>query len=275
MGAKLGNTAVRGTSAYRVPAVEHTLELLVQLRDNSGPRGRSLSEVCDAAEVPRSSGLTILRTLASHGYVRFDPDTRRYRLGSALVGLGLRASEDMAHADVLHSHLVYLEQKTHLTAILGRVVGENVLVVDKVEGSRDIRATASIGQLFPIAAGALGKAVFAYKDDGLVRDYVRRVGLPAYTQLAVRDLNGLQEELALVRKEGYSRSLEEYVCGVNGVGAPIFDASGQATLSVALLGLVSCLPSEKVDAAGLTVLGVARRMTAAIGGIWRGLEPHR
>lgn len=254
-----------------MPAVEHTVRLLNHLSQHAGSNGCPLTELCEGAGVPLSSGLNILRTLEANDYVRFEPDSKRYSLGWTLVaGIGLRASRGMGFPEILHTYLVRLEQQTQLTTLLNQLVGENVLVVDKVEGSRDVRASASIGHLSPASAGAPGKAMLAYQEEERILDYVGRVGLPAYTELAITDAQAFLEELTSVRKAGYARSLEEYVRGVNAVAAPVFDAAGRANLAVGVLGLTSFLPAERMEEFGALVVATGRQMTAAIGGVWPG-----
>lgn len=121
-----------------------------------------MTELCGEAGVPLSSGLNILRTLEANDYVRFEPDTRRYGFEWALVvGIGLRASQSLGFPDILHTYLVRLERQTQLTILLTQLVGESVLVVDKVEGSRDVRASASIGHLSPVrGVNAVAAPVF-------------------------------------------------------------------------------------------------------------------
>lgn len=259
-----------------MPAVEHTVRLLNHLSHHGGGTGCSLTELCEGAGVPLSSGLNILRTLEANDYVRFEPDSKRYKLGWTLVaGIGLRASRGMGFPEILHTYLVRLEQQTQLTTLLIQLVGESALVVDKVEGSRDIRASASVGHLSPVSAGAPGKAILAFQDEERVLDYISRVGLPAYTALAITDEQAFLAELASVRETGYARSIEEYAGGVNAVAAPVFDAAGRANLAVSVLGLTSFLPTGRAHEFGALVVAAGRQMTMAIGGTWpAGIPAH-
>lgn len=208
--------------------------------------------------------------------MRFEPDSKRYKLGWTLVaGIGLRASQGMGLPEILHTYLVRLEQQTQLTALLTQLVGENALVVDKVEGSRDVRASASVGHLSPASAGAPGKAMLAYQDEERVIDYIRRVGLPAYTEMAITDGTALLQDLASIREKGYATSIEQYVRGVNAVAAPVFDAAGRANLAVGVLGLTSFLPAERTAEFGALVVAVGQQMTSAIGGNQPAVIPTR
>jgi len=255
--------------SYSVPAVETAIKLLNYLKADAQGQ-RSLAEVCDALDIPRSSGFNIMKTMEKYGFVRFDNDSKRYSLGWALVELGARASEQMSYVEVLRPYLRALGRATGLTCVLAQRAGDNLIMLDKVESSNDIRVTATVGQLYPLAAGALGKVLMAYLDVEAIQSYVARRGLPRATQNAITDVGVFLEELVEVRRVGFAKSFEEYVRGVNVVASPIFDSAGRVELAVAALGLTSALPVEQVEEFGSKVLTVARQMTSALGGAWRG-----
>ncbi|MCL5264350.1 MAG: IclR family transcriptional regulator [Chloroflexi bacterium] len=255
--------------AYSVPAVETAIKLLNYLKANAHSQ-KSLAEVCDALGIPRSSGFNIMKTLEKHGFVKFDNDSKRYSLGWAMVELGTKASEQMNYVEVVRPYLRTLGRETSLTCVLAQRAGDQLLILDKVESSNDIRVTATVGQLYPLAAGALGKVLMAYLSSKDIESYLARYGLPSVTQNAITDIDVFLLELAEVRRVGFAKSLEEYVRGVNVVASPIFDASGGVSLTVAALGLVSALPAEQIEEFGSKVLSTAQRMTNTLGGAWQG-----
>lgn len=251
---------------YSVPAVENAARLLKHLQD-AGRRSMTLAEVCDAAGVPRSSGFAIMKTLEKHGLVRSDVN-KHYRLGWALVGLGASASEQTTSVEVLRPYLRALGEDTRLTCVLARRVGDELMIVEKIESTSDIRVTATVGRLYPLAAGALGKLLLAFAPQPTTNDYMSRRGLPSFTRSSITDPETFVQELTHIRSVGYARSLGEYVEGVNVVAAPVFSAGGEVDLTVATLGLASLLPPEKTDEFGARVLRAGREMTQAIGGPW-------
>lgn len=259
---------------YSVPAVETAIKLLNYLKANAQSQ-KSLAEACNTLGIPRSSGFNIMKTLEKHGFVRFDGESKRYSLGWALVELGTKASEQMNYVEVVRPYLRALGRDTGLTCVLAQRAEDQLMMLDKVESSNDIRVTATVGQLYPLSAGALGKALMAYLTEAEIRSYVARCGLPPFTPNAITDAELLRRELAEVRRIGFAKSLEEYVRGVNVVASPIFDASGGVSLTVAALGLTSALPVESIEEFGRKVLDTARQMTAALGGVWRGPAAHQ
>lgn len=255
--------------SYAVPAVETAIRLLNYLKTNAQSQ-KSLAEACDVLGIPRSSGFNIMKTLEKHGFVRFDDESKRYSLGWALIELGARASEQMSYVEVARPYLRALGRETTLTCVLAQRAGDQLLILDKVESSNDIRVTATIGQLYPLSAGALGKSLMAYLTEEEVRAYVASHDLPPFTPNAITDVEVLLRELARVRRCGFATSLEEYVRGVNVVASPVFDASARVVFTVAALGLTSALPVEQIEEFGNKVVSIARQITNALGGAWQG-----
>ncbi len=253
---------------YRVPAVERAIAMLEYLNEG-GSIKRSLAEICDSLEMPRSSGLNIVRTLEAHGFLQRDPGSGKYGLGWALVRLGLGAAHtNRAEEALLHPTLDQLAKETLLTSLLGRVLDEAIMIVDIVEGSRTPRATTSLGHLDPLQAGAPGKAALAFRPVEAVREYLARRGLPAYTNATITDMDVMLRELALIRERGYATSYGEYNEGVSSMASPVFNAQGDVAFCVFVLSLGD-LPSKgnSGDVAVLVKIA-AQRMTVALGGVW-------
>lgn len=256
---------------YLVPAVDRTVVLLTFLRNHKLGRA-TLSEICHATGTPRSSSLNILRTLEAHGFVRFDPESKKFSLGWALVELGARASQQLSHLEVVRPYLHLLEHALDLTCVLGQRLADQAIITDKVESARDVVPTAPVGQLYPLSAGALGKAMLAFQEEEEILSYVRFMGLPSFTEFSITRADDLLRELVDVRRLAYAISIEEYTRGVVAVAAPVFDVSGRVALCVGALGRSVLLPAPCLPEIGATVRETARQMTVAVGGTWRGPE---
>ncbi|MBI4317551.1 MAG: IclR family transcriptional regulator [Chloroflexi bacterium] len=256
---------------YSSPMVETAVKLLNYLKGNSD-RQKSLAEACTALDIPRSTGFTIMKTLERNNFVKFDPETKRYSLGWALVELGAKASEQMTDTEVIRPYLRDLGQETGLTCILSQRVAEQVMIVEKVEPPGDVRVAPSVGNVYPLVASAVGKAFLAYMEDAEIHSLIARHGLRVFTLNSITDVEVYLRQLAEVRRLGFATSLEEFALGVNVVASPIFDASGTVKLTVAILGLTPYLPNERIREFGGKALNAARLMTSALGGVWRGQE---
>ncbi len=254
--------------------MENAVRLLHYLGNPSNGEA-SLTEVCRGAGVPRSSGRNILNTLESFGLVRFDNRTRQYGLGWSLVQMGIHAQQQLGDLEaVIRPHLELLSRDTGVTCIMARLMGDYLLIRQKVESVADPRPTAVVNQLYPLTSGALGKAILAYMSETDVIDYARRMGLPAFTECSITSVDALLEDLKEVRRLGYAVSLGEYSPGVNSIACPAFDELGGSQLSLSALGLDSVLPLARVANVGAKVRRTAREITLALGGVWPDPEPE-
>lgn len=254
---------------YLVPALANAVAILNHLK-HPAHSSANLSDIAAAASIPTSTCLNILRTLVHYGFLSFEPESKQYRLGWALLELGARVADQLSHVEVLRPHLSALAKNLGLTCILGRAIGHQLMIIDKVEGTDDMRATTTVGQYHPLTSGAVGRALLAYWDEQDVLTYIREHGLPAYTAASITDPEAFRDSLAEVRRLGYAVSIEEYYEGVNAVASAVFENHGVPRLVVGALGLASVLTRERIPEAGRLVRRTAASMTAALNGHWPG-----
>ncbi len=253
---------------YSVPAIDAAAKILNFLKSHPHSQ-KSLAEMCRDLGIPRSSGFHIMRTLEKHSLVGFDSESKRYRLGWALIELGARATEQMDFVEAVRPFLRALARETNLNCVIAQRRGDQIVIVDKVESKSDISVRITLGQPNPLASGALGKALMAFQGEEDIHSYFTHHGLPAHNQYSISDLDDWMRELAKVREIGYAKSLGEFAIGVNTVAAPIFDRSGGVNLTLAAGDLGGNLPVENLDRVGIIVRALAQKATAALGGTWR------
>ena len=251
---------------YQVPALEHAIGLLRFLKQrNHRPWG--VSELSRGVKVNKSTCFTILKTLQRHGFVAYDDATKKYSLGTALIELGGAVASAVSGAVVAKPFLLDLFEELRLTSLLGRRVQDKVVIIDKAEVLDDLRVTVPLGQVLPLASGAMGRSLLSRMRDSEV-ERILRSEVPAGPRArkgAV--LTRLRRELEEVRQRGYAESLGEIQAGINSVAAPIFDHQGHAVLTIGVIGLGSALPPRSLPRCGRKVREMASLITRAIGGI--------
>lgn len=258
-----GRTAHRD---YTVPSVDAAVRILRWLGGRRGP----LSEVGAALGISKSTAFAILRTLEREGLVEHDGETRRYSLGVELLALGEAAAaqlDDLAAARVPLSALV---AETGLTGLVARPIERGLLIVHTDEGTADVRATMSVGQVVPLGAGAVGKAHLAFSGTDPRRAGWRPV---QYTPRTIVGPARYAAELETTRKRGYATSVEEYRLGVNAVAAPVFDRRRRVVLIVSLIGFASSLTKDTIGGYGERIAGAGLAASRRLG--WRGASGDR
>lgn len=250
---------------YRVPALEHAIRLLRFLKDrNHRPWG--VSELSRGVKINKSTCFTILRTLERHGFVGYDETTKKYTLGTALIELGGAVASAVSGAVVARPFLVDLFEQLRLTSLLGRRVQDKVVIIDKAELLDDLRVTVPLGQVLPLASGAMGRSLLSRLRESEVERILRAEIVRGQRGREQAVLGRLRRDLEKARRRGYAESLGEIQAGINSVASPIFDHQGHAVLTIGVIGLGSALPPRSLPRCGRRVREVASLVTQAIGG---------
>ncbi|MDI3328597.1 MAG: IclR family transcriptional regulator [Alicyclobacillaceae bacterium] len=240
---------------YMIPSVDQAGRLL-HLLSRVQHRNKTFGEICELLQIPRTTCLRLLRTLAAHGLVHYDERTHRYNLGPYLVVLGARAAESLDYIQAARSAVTEVARETGLTTVAAqRIRKDRLTYVVKEDSMSNVHVTVSLGQQFPIDRGSFGKCFCAYMDDEELRDVAAGRYSPAFLS-----------ELAEIRRRGYATSVQEQVKGINGVAAPVFDPGGRVLLAIACIGVADQLPPEKMKECGERLRDAAMRVTREIGG---------
>lgn len=228
---------------YSVPSVVTSARILDWLRD----RRASLSQVCHALGLSKSSTFAILKTLQRAGLVGYEARSKQYFLGVRLLSLGEAAARQLDHLEICRPLLAELVEETRLTGIVAQRADDHLVVVHKLEGSAEVRATMSIGQVIPPGVSAMGKVLAAFTGP-------ERLGP-----------GGASPALERVRRVGYSTSFEEYRQGASAVAAPVFDHRGELALVISLIGFASSLPPGVAETFGERVRDRCAEASRALG----------
>jgi DNA-binding IclR family transcriptional regulator len=194
------------------------------------PEGAALGELAAATQLPKSTVHRIVAALMAEDLVAQSVDGR-IGLGGGIARLGLAVRESVA--EQLRPVLLDLRREVDETVDLAVLDGASVRFVDQVPAPRRLRATSSVGELFPLHCTANGKALLAALPEdraaALLPD--RLHSLTPHTIVSLDDLEGA---LAEVRREGVAYDREEHTEGICAVGAAISDGSDPAAAAISV-----------------------------------------
>jgi DNA-binding IclR family transcriptional regulator len=251
------------TKPALVPAVTRAaalLDLLAQQRE-----AMSLARLSASLGLPKSSVHGLCNTLSALGYLRREDDGCFF-IGPRVMGL--------AHAFVAHTSPA--QEFTALwaeagaapseTVILSVLDGADVVYVAARNGVRPLGLAFTVGMRLPAHRAATGKAMLAWLDEARLRSHFPQNRLPAFMNRAPIQRSDLVDELAEIRRRGYSIDDESVREGVYCFGAPVFDASGQAVAGVGVCLQKAMLDPQVAAQQSDTVMRVARELTQRLGG---------
>lgn len=202
-----------------VKLVARTLDLFELFSKESVPM--SLTELSRGLDVPMSSTLALVRTLAKKGYLYETRNRGGYYPTRRMLGLcqSIDASDPLL--GVLRSHLVALRDATTETVVLGKRQDLSTIYLDAVEAQHPIRYTATAGQLRPLYANSIGKALLAM----MSRDEFDKLASAfIYTRLTrdtITTTAALLEELQRTRERGWASNVGESLADLAAVAMPL------------------------------------------------------
>jgi len=232
-------------SAFRALAI---MEFVAQRKT-----GATHSEIAAGLSIPKSSLTGLLRDLEQPRYLHFDEGTARYSIGSQVMFLANAYLRNLnvvrEGAPIVHRIFVELNEFSAMTL----PQGDDCVVVCAESATSPLAHSLSLGQRLPMLANAVGRVILAFLDDAEVDEYLATHRPVAHTPQTLVKLKDIRDELKKVRKAGVAIAHEEYLPGITGIAAPVFNIEGRPIASVAV-ALPTVRVTEKLERKITTVL---------------------
>ncbi len=259
------------TSTLREPRYSQSLERGLAILACFGPERPVLGIVDIASELGMSRSTThrYVATLAALGYLEQGAD-RKYRLGLSVTGLGLTTMSGTALREHAEPDMRDLCRRTGFTVALGVLDGPEVLLVERLRGTRRVLHQAepslAAGARVPAHCTAAGKLLLAYLPDRAQRDLIGELQLEKHGPNTVRSKTALRRELAQIREEGLAVDDQEYAADLYAIATPVRCETGDAVGAVALTAHSRSIElSDLIDALGPHLVSTADRISARLG----------
>lgn len=206
-----------------------------------------LAEISGLAGLNKTTTHRLLQALHSESMLDRNPADGAYRLGPALMALGVQALSSNDLRLRARPLLNRLAKETGETATLEVPIDDTMLILDEVTGSHFVGAAGNVGTRWPIHATSTGKALIAFDEQGLNRLGERLASLTSQT---ITERSQLEEQLWEIRRRGFAETVDELEEGFSGVAAVIRGGMGQ------VLGALSvCGPTQRLSAPRRASLG--------------------
>ncbi|MEH0108661.1 IclR family transcriptional regulator [Tersicoccus sp. MR15.9] len=210
-----------------VQSVERVFELLEAI---SGAGGEiSLSDLAAVSGLPMPTIHRLLRTMVALGYVRQLP-SRRYALGARLIQLGEMAGRQLGSA--ARTELATLVDELGETANMAVLDGDMIVYVAQKPSPHPMRMFTEVGRRAHTHDTGVGKAILAQLTDAEVLRIVASAGMPVHTEHSHATTESLLEDLAEIRRRGYSIDDNEQEVGVRCFAVAVPDAPTPMAVSV-------------------------------------------
>ena len=231
------------------------------------PLEHGLSELAAGLGMSKATVLRLLRTLEREGFVARAGERHGYRLGPALIRLGVVARRASTLQVVARPVLERLAAETGETVTLETLAGDEALILDEVRGRYLVSTAPEIGTRWPAHATSTGKVLLAARDTGDPADGEAddAAPLPRLAPNTITSRARLAHELAEVRRRGYAIAAEELEPGFIAIGAPVTGAGGQVVAAISVAGPLTRLGADRVQPLVALVRGAAAEISRHLG----------
>lgn len=193
-----------------IQVIARAAAILRAMKD--APSGLSLGQIAERTGLPRSTVQRITGALAAERLLMSSPKGGGLRLGPELGALAEAARYNVVER--CRPILTQLTQETGETADLSVLRDGSMVFLDQVPGLHRLRTVSSVGEVFPLASTANGRACMAMMSDMDARAQVE-------AELGRADPGAVEAALAGVqaaRRTGLGEDLDEHTPGISALG---------------------------------------------------------
>jgi DNA-binding IclR family transcriptional regulator len=227
--------------------------------------------------VPKSGVFRLVKTFERKGFLQSCEDSYQYELGSGIWELtGIILGKPERLVETASPYLRDLNKTTGLLVSLRALENEQMVILDRVEGTDPVKVVFPVGTHQPLNHGAPGKLLLAYHyppESPRFHELISRGKIAKLSDRTLVDRRRLQEELNKIRRLGYATSDGEAIRGTIGIAAPVWNSTGRVEAALALTAveslcntkqLMKFLPNLKRTAESISrALGYGGKKTSA------------
>lgn len=216
------------SSGKVVGAVVNAIKILRYLSETEEPVG--VSRIAKDTKLNTSTTFNILRTLAMHDFVRFDPVTKTYSLSLGIMEIAKGATALAGDLGAVQPLLQHVAQTHGVTITLWQPIGNNrKLLIMSAHARSTMRIQMAVGQRLPLYIGSTGRLFAAFSDASearLKRDFK---SIRWSTPLTFEQF---MEDTREAKKTGWAIDRGNFASGTVLISVPVLDSEGHAAMAV-------------------------------------------
>ncbi len=226
-------------------SVERAVQILTLFEAERRPLSRLF--IADTLDAPRSSVAALLQGLTELDILSLDRRTQTYfptaRLGRLAGWVDQVFSVDAPVLDLLKR----LQEATLETVTLAVPLSQALEVIRVEPGQHPVSYVATIGQMVPLWASAVGNAYLSTEPDKAIAELHRRDRDKASEWPAPAPLDIIMEAVRKTRRDGYSLYIGSVASDAATIAAPLPRRGGLRAMAVAMSGPTSRITAKEQD----------------------------
>ncbi len=251
----------RRKKEYSAPALEKGLDIIEALARDSD--GLSSKEISARLRRPMGQLFRMLVVLQQRGYVTYSANSERYELTLKLFELSHQLAPvrrlTLAAAPLMKRLAQDIKQSCHLVVYYS---GKGHIVVQQDSPSTRVLSV-RLGAEAPLIDTCSGHVLLAFVEEEERRVMLRSI--PAHHRKPAK--SALNEIIGRINKDGFELIASAQIQGVQDIGYPVYDHSGQisAALVVPFLSYLDGSHPVKIEAAQGIIATTAADISSRLG----------
>jgi DNA-binding IclR family transcriptional regulator len=223
------------------PLYNQSVEKALAVLEIFGEKGRALnlSEIAAATAMTASSAQRCAHTLERLGYLRRDPQLRRWVLSPRSLSVANAYLTGHRLIEQATTHLVDLNQLSGESVSLSEPDGTDMVYIARFPGRKRFFIHMPVGHRLPMYCTAAGRAYLSALPPSESQQILRRSVLRRLTPNTTIDPERLQALIDAARKAGYAWADQEAYRGDLTIGAAILGDDGRPIAAVNISGPTS------------------------------------
>lgn len=221
---------VREKDSYSIQSVDNALDVLEALCDE-GDEVR-ISRLSERLGMNKTSVFRHLATFENRGYVERGQKSGQYRLGLSAYEIGQKFLSRMGLLRKARPIMERMVRECDEAAYITVRRGSDVLFLDMVDTSQQVKIVSLVGKRYPVEVPAAGRVLLAYT--------------PAVEEVGA-EVPSSAESLAKIRLQGFCLDQGAMGDGIASVAVPLFSTGGELQAALSFVGPDFRLTQEKIE----------------------------
>lgn len=224
--------SIRNKDSYSIQSVDNALDVLEALCEEDDEI--RVSHLSQRLGMTRMSLFRYLATFENRGYVERVSDSHRYRLGLSAYEIGQKFLSRMGLLRKAKPVIEQLARKCNEALYLVMARGKEILMLDMVDTTHQVRIIPLIGSRFPMTRTSAGRVMLAFSAQ-------HRSDFPR------EDLVDLEKDLTQIMQQGGDYECGGFGEGIASLSVPLLDGQGNVPGGLCMIGPEFRFPRQRVE----------------------------
>jgi IclR family transcriptional regulator, acetate operon repressor len=235
-------------------SIDRAAALLVHLLESEGPT--TLTELTEAADLPKSTTSRLLSALERHGLVHQTGQRGTFEPGPAIMRFAHRGAVERSLVELSQPSLQALSDESGETVNLAVPGSDGVEHLAQVDARHFLGTGQWVGRRVAYHSTANGKVFLAFGAASLPEGR-----LPRLTPHTILDRDLLEAELEQVRADDFATAIDELEVGLSAMAAPVRGPTGDVIAALSLSGPTMRLTPSRISGLRPVLTNEARELS--------------